>query len=566
MTQTSRLKFGMLMFPIHNPAHDPTLQLAQDIQLAEHADRLGFDEFWFGEHHSGGWQIVADPLLMVARAAATTSRIRLGTGVSTLAYHHPKMLLESAIQLDHMTRGRFMFGVGAGALALDSLMMGLDPMKARGAMEESLEAMMLLLAGGPVTYTPQHASWRLVDAYLQLQPYSEALDIRVAVFNSASGPRLAGRWGLGMVSFGTSAAVGLGKENRMAMAAAKAQYKADEYGQVLDRSRWSAMSPMHLAPTEAQARAEVRFGLRLYIDYIQQILPMNVPVDSDLDNIIDTLHLVGHGVVGTPEMAIKHIDRLQELSGGVGTFPIEHADWANFEHSKASMALFAREVVPHFSGSTRARTAAHARELQHDQLTRRTMAKAQAAAELEHSREVAQRRQTAARAQAIHDFATQTCIASSVDPYALATQKYKNGDKQGAIADYDRAIALNPNYAEAYNNRGITKSNLGDKQAAITDFNLALKINPDYAEAYGNRGIIKSNLGDKQAGITDFNLALKINPDYAEAYGSRGVAKADLGDKKGGIIDLGKAAELFRKQNRIDLCNKAMGLIKKIGG
>ena len=95
---------------------------------------------------------------MVARAAATTRRIRLGSGVSTLAYHHPKTLLESAVQLDHMTRGRSMFGVGAGALALDSLMLGLDPMNARGAMAESLEAMMLLLAAdGPVTYTPQKA-------------------------------------------------------------------------------------------------------------------------------------------------------------------------------------------------------------------------------------------------------------------------------------------------------------------------------------------------------------------------------------------------------------------------
>ena len=396
----SRLKFGMLMFPIHNPAHDPTLQLAQDIMLAEHADRLGFDEFWFGEHHSGGWQIIADPLLMVARASATTSRIKLGSGVSTLAYHHPKMLLDSVIQLDHLTRGRFMFGVGAGALALDSLMMGLDPMKARGAMEESLEAIMLLLeASGPVTYTPQHADWKLVDAYLHLQPYSDPLDIRVAVFNSASGPRLAGRYGLGMVSFGAAAAVGLGKENRMALAAEKAQYKADEYGQTLDRRRWSAMSPMHLAPTEKQAREEVKYGLSHYIDYIRQILPMNVPVDSDTDNIIDALHMAGHAVVGTPAMAIDHIEKVQELSGGIGTFLIEHADWANFDHTRASLELFAREVAPHFTNRSQARQEAYSRELLHDQLTRRTMAKAQAAAELSHSREVAGRRQAQARAE-----------------------------------------------------------------------------------------------------------------------------------------------------------------------
>lgn len=385
----TRLAFGMLMFPMHRPEHDPTLLLHQDIALAEHADSLGFDEFWFGEHHSGGWQIVADPLLMVARAAASTRRIRLGSGVSTLSYHHPKMLLDSVIQLDHMTRGRMMFGVGAGALALDSLMLGLDPMRARAAMHESLEAMTLLLAAdGPVTYTPAHADWRLVDAELHLLPYSDRLDIRVAAFNSASGPRLAGRFDLGMISFGASAAVGLGKDNRMAMAAEKVRFVAEQHGRQLDRKRWSAMSPMHLAPTEDQARAEVRYGLAAHLDYVRQILPLNVPVDSDVDRLVDTLHLAGHGVVGTPAMAIRHIERMQQLSGGFGTFLLEHADWADHQHTRDSMELFAREVVPHFTGACRPRLRAHARELGHDQLTRRTMAKAQAAADLEHSREV----------------------------------------------------------------------------------------------------------------------------------------------------------------------------------
>lgn len=374
------------MFPIHRPDHDPTLQLEQDLALAEHADRLGLDEFWFGEHHSGGWQIIADPLLMVARAAATTRRIKLGSGVSTLAYHHPKMLLDSAIQLDHLTRGRFIFGVGAGALALDSSMMGLDPMDAREAMEESLEAIIALLADeGPVSRTPQHAPWRLHEAYLQLMPYSETLDIRVAVFNSAAGPRLAGRFGLGMLSFGASAAVGLGTENRMASALEKAQHLADRHGTVLDRGRWSAMSPLHIASSEAEARRQARAGVVRYVDYVRQILPMNVPVGSDADDIIDTLHLTGHGVVGTPEMAIAHIERVQELSGGVGTFLIEHAGWADHRDTMASLELFAQVVVPHFRGSTRSRLSAHVRELAHDQLTRRTMAAAQAAAEARHS-------------------------------------------------------------------------------------------------------------------------------------------------------------------------------------
>ncbi|MFI5907522.1 LLM class flavin-dependent oxidoreductase [Dactylosporangium sp. NPDC051541] len=383
----SRIGFGVLMFPIHRPTHNPTLQLEGDLELAELCDKLGFDEFWFGEHHSGGWQIIGAPELMIAAAAQRTKRIRLGTGVSTLSYHHPLTLLDRIIQLDHLTRGRLIFGVGAGALALDSTMLGHDPMEARRMMEESLETMTELLRyAGPVSRT---TDWfELRDGYLHLAPYNERLDIRVAVFRSPSGPRLAGRFGAGMLSFGASAAVGLGSENPMTTAWDTYSERAAQFGRAADRRRWSVMSPMHLAETESQARREVRWGLPSYIGYIRQILPMNVPVDlDDTDAVVDVLHTVGHAVVGTPEMAIAHIERMLRISGGFGTFVIEHADLADPEATRRSYELFARRVIPHFTGALRPRLAAYARELEHDGLTRRTMAAAQAKAGVEHSRE-----------------------------------------------------------------------------------------------------------------------------------------------------------------------------------
>lgn len=150
---------------------------------------------------------------MIAAAAQRTHRNTLGTGVSTLAYHHPLQLADRVVQLDHMTRGRFAFGVGAGALALDASMMGLDPLQARRRMEESLDAVLELLAGpGPVD---RETDWfTLRQAQLHLLPYSPELDVRVACFRSPSGPRLAGRVGAGMLQFGASASVGSGSENR----------------------------------------------------------------------------------------------------------------------------------------------------------------------------------------------------------------------------------------------------------------------------------------------------------------------------------------------------------------
>ena len=152
------------------------------------------------------------------------------------------------------------------------------------------------------------------------------------------------------------------------------------------------------------------------------------------------------------------------------------------------------------------------------------------------------------------------------DYFALANRKYKKGDKRGAIDDYDQAIALNPNLALAYNNRGFAKYDLGNNQAAIDDYNLALKINPNDAKVYNNRGLAKYTLGDNQAAINDYNLALKINPNLALPYSNRGLAKYALGDKQGGISDLTKASDLFRQQNRIDEYNKTMGLIKELQG
>ena len=65
--------------------------------------------------------------MFIAAAAERTRNIRLGTGVSSLPYHHPFMLADRINQLDHMTRGRVMFGVGPGALPSDAYMMGIDP-------------------------------------------------------------------------------------------------------------------------------------------------------------------------------------------------------------------------------------------------------------------------------------------------------------------------------------------------------------------------------------------------------------------------------------------------------
>src|SRR3954451_1697653 len=197
-TQDWPLKFGIFLAPFHPVGQNPTLALQRDLDLIVHLDQLGYDEAWIGEHHSAGYEIIASPEVFIATAAERTRNIKLGTGVSSLPYHHPLIIADRVVLLDHLTRGRFMFGVGPGALPSDAYMMGIDPLDQRRRMEESFEAILQLLNGETVTL---ETDWfTLKDARLQLLPYSQpCFEIAVAAMISPSGPRLAGKHGLSLL-------------------------------------------------------------------------------------------------------------------------------------------------------------------------------------------------------------------------------------------------------------------------------------------------------------------------------------------------------------------------------
>jgi tetratricopeptide (TPR) repeat protein/S1-C subfamily serine protease len=122
--------------------------------------------------------------------------------------------------------------------------------------------------------------------------------------------------------------------------------------------------------------------------------------------------------------------------------------------------------------------------------------------------------------------------------------KSKLGDNKGAVADYNVAIGINPQYAEPYSNRGITKYRSGDNKGAMEDYNIAIRIDPQYGEAYGNRGNVKSDLGDLKGAIADYDITIKINPKSAEAYFLRGSNRSKIGDKKGAMADYDRVIEL----------------------
>ena len=155
----SRLRFGAFLAPHHPLGEHPSLLLQRDLELAAFLDKLGYDEFWVGEHHSTGWEMIASPELFLAAAGERTKRIRLGTGVVSLPYHHPFNVCQRMVQLDHMTGGRVIFGTGPGALPSDARTHGIAPNLLRDRQDEAIGVCMRLLARRAL-----HVPQRLVRA------------------------------------------------------------------------------------------------------------------------------------------------------------------------------------------------------------------------------------------------------------------------------------------------------------------------------------------------------------------------------------------------------------------
>ncbi|MBN8897920.1 MAG: LLM class flavin-dependent oxidoreductase [Rhodospirillales bacterium] len=341
------LTFGIFLAPFHRLGENPTLAMDRDIELIQWLDHLGYDEAWIGEHHSAGWELIADPGLIIAAAAEKTRHIKLGSGVTSLPYHHPLMVAQRWVQLDHMTRGRAMLGCGPGALTSDAYMLGIEPATQRPRMLEAMDAIMRLLKmEEPVTMKTDWFEMR--DARLHLAPYSDPhFDIAVASTITPFGMIAAGTHGVGVLSIGAGLPGGpeaLAKQWQIAEdAAAKA-------GKTISRKKWRVVVNAHIAEDDQQALDEVRKGERNEtVTYFEDTLGR--PPGRAENPLADGVKM-GTTLVGSPETVIKGIKRLLEYSqGGFGGILFRAHEWANREQTMRSYELFARYVMPVFQGS-----------------------------------------------------------------------------------------------------------------------------------------------------------------------------------------------------------------------
>jgi len=367
MALPERMKFGIFLGPFHRVGENPTLAMDRDMELIQWLDYLGYDEAWIGEHHSAGWETISSPEMFMAVAADRTKHIKLGTGVISLPYHHPFMVANRMVQLDHMTHGRVMLGVGPGALPGDAYMLGIDPTTQRERMDEALGLVIRLMTETePITYK---SDWfELKEAMLQLRPFQKpTMPITVASVQSPSGVALAGKYGASVLTITAPRDPSPDGRSDLENLWTIAEDSAAEHGHTMDRDEWRLVLPVHLAETKKEAMEDARIGAGRYQrEYFEYTMGRDA-LDCPLEKIIDVMVDNGTWIVGTPDDCIEGIKRLEERSGGFGGFLVQTIDWAPREKLLKSYELLARYVMPHFQGSVASTAASNQWAYEHQE-------------------------------------------------------------------------------------------------------------------------------------------------------------------------------------------------------
>ena len=346
----ANLRLGAFLAPHHPIGENPTLQIQSDLEFVEHLERLGYDEFWCGEHHSTGWEVIASPELFLAAAAERTNRIMLGTGVVSLPYHHPFMVAQRIVQLDHQSRGRVIFGSGPGALPSDAHTMGLDPMLLRDRQDEAIGIIRRLFEED-VRFSYESDWFTLRDAKLQLKPLQKNMEFAVASIVSPSGMTLAGKHETGVLSIGTLSRDGI---RALPLQWSFAEESATKHGNTVDRKNWRVVLNWHIAETRQKAREQARDGLmRHNNDYtIGTLAGGNGVIYKTPDDAVDGVAFSDEStaVIGTPDDLVARIRDMIELTGGFGCVIGFAHDWANREDTLRSWDMVARYVMPEVNG------------------------------------------------------------------------------------------------------------------------------------------------------------------------------------------------------------------------
>ena len=359
------MKLGLFLMPLHYPdrAHADTYQ--EDLELVEYADGLGYAETWVGEHFNLPWENMPSPELFIARALGATQRMRFGTGVSLLGFHHPAHVALRIAQLDHMSRGRVYLGIGAGGGGADAEMFDVDTDAGspRERMAESIEVILKIWKGEPFEHVGKFYKSTLAQPRpehrigFHMKPYQKP---HPPIAVAGSSPRsetleMVGEKGWIPMS---SAFI---HESYLPSHREVFERGARRGGMPVPANEWRIAREVFVAEDGAKAREEALNGPlgKFFTDYwiplfgggARGLEALKTDPNTPDDAVTPEFMLENLWIAGDPEECAHRIRRMRDAVGGFGTLLLMCHDWGD-ERPKwfRSLELMANEVMPLVNG------------------------------------------------------------------------------------------------------------------------------------------------------------------------------------------------------------------------
>ncbi len=355
------MKLGMFMMPCHDPRRDVHQALLEDVGQAVLADRLGYDEFWVGEHYSAPSEPVTDPFTFLANLIARTKRMKLCTGVINLPQQHPAVVAAHAALLDHLSEGRMMFGVSSGGLPSDFELFKLTDPRTRGEMLHEAADMIVKIwsQDGPYDIKGKYWDVTLKDFVVPelgigtiLKPYQKPHPPMAvsAVSPFSYSVKHAGKKGWNFISahFCTRANI-------------KSHWEAyrqgcEEAGRTPDPSAWRVARVIHVDRDAGAAKAFVDDAdgpVRFFWSYLlgvlgrSKMLPLLKTDPAMPDSAVDVDYAIREfTLVGDPRSVANQIQGLREEVGDFRMIVQLALELVRRTEIEASMRLLSGEVIP----------------------------------------------------------------------------------------------------------------------------------------------------------------------------------------------------------------------------
>lgn len=355
------MKLSIFAMPLHPTSKPYAAMLQENIDAFMLADQLGFAEVWCGEHYSTSTEPVPSPMMLFSYLAPQTKQIKFATGVTCLPHYHPAVVAGHAALCDHLTKGRFIFGIGPGGLQSDFELFDTFDKDRAAMVRESIDMILEMWTGNPPFnmqgkyWKAKIEDWAMEDVGLgqMVKPLQQPHPPIAVTGSSPYSGTLKGAGKRGWIPVSANF-IGAWSVKTHWEAYAKA---AQEAGHKVSPERWRVARSIYVAKTDAEAEAFVKQQGGTFDHYFWYLYTLwdrggikgaYVPHPDMKAEDLDSHVLLRDNYViwGSPETVAEKLVAFREEVGHFGNVLMYSHDWAEPDKMQRSMRLMAEEVMP----------------------------------------------------------------------------------------------------------------------------------------------------------------------------------------------------------------------------